>query len=216
MAGRALVTGFEPFGGEPRNPSLETARALDGRRIGGLDVVGRILPVSLAALPAALDELLADVRPDLVLSLGLAGGATALRLERFGVNLADFDMPDNDGTITRDRKLVPDGPAAVAATLPLDTIERALLAAGIPAAPSNSAGTYLCNALIYHLVYHLGLAARDGRGPVLFGFVHVPYLPEQVAARRDRVAEPAPSMALDAMIRAAEIAIEVAGRPAAA
>ncbi len=83
MAGRALVTGFEPFGGEPRNPSLETARALDGRRIGGLDVVGRILPVSLAALPAALDELLADVRPDLVLSLGL-GPVLAGLLRRYG------------------------------------------------------------------------------------------------------------------------------------
>jgi pyroglutamyl-peptidase len=212
MAGRALLTGFEPFGGDARNPSLETARALDGKRIGAVEVVGRTLPVSLAAMPGALGQLLADVKPDFVLSLGLAGGATALRLERFGVNLADFDMADNDGAVARGRKLIADGPEAIAATLPLAEIEQALLAAGIPAAPSNTAGTYLCNALIYHL----GIAARAGQGPARFGFIHVPYLPEQVAARLGRGTEPAPSMALDTMIRAAEIAIEVSGRPGTA
>ena len=212
-----LVTGFEPFGGDDRNPSQEIARNLDGRSIGGLGVAGRVLPVSMRRFPEALRAVLDETRPRLILSLGLAGGETMIRIERYGVNLADFPIADNDGNRKLDQPLAPRGPDAISTTLPNRAIHDAVLAAGIPARLSNTAGTYLCNACIYLTGQEIAARQWDAR----FGLIHLPYLPEQVAAllagpKAGRQAEQVASMALDTMTRAVETAIATAHAAAAA
>jgi pyroglutamyl-peptidase len=201
-----LVTGFEPFAGLDRNPSAEVARQLDGRMIGGAPVVARILPVSLERYRAALAAAIEEVRPGLVIALGLAQGEASIRIERIGTNLADFEIADNDGAVAADRPVETGGPPARLSTIPIAAIEAALLSEGIPAHSSTTAGAYLCNACLYSL---LGLAeAADPAFPC--GFIHLPYLPEQVArlitddrrTRRDTA-----SMGLETMVRAVEIAI---------
>ncbi len=177
MAETALITGFEPYGGRALNPSAKLALALDGVRIGGFDVVGRGLPVAFAGLAARIEAMLDAVRPKLVIALGLWPGEPMIRLERFGLNLADFEIADNAGVRLEDAAIAPVGTTALAATLPLRAIEQALIAAGIPARLSTTAGTYLCNATLYTL-----LAAVERRGwNIPCGFIHLPYLTEQVA-----------------------------------
>lgn len=178
MAAMALVTGFEPYGGRSVNPSAALARALDGARIDALTVVGRTLPVALTGLAERLAGWLDELEPALVIALGLWPGEPMIRLERFGINLADFEIADNAGARVEDAMVVADGATALAATLPLRVIERALLAEGIPVRLSNTAGTYLCNATLYTLLHRL--ERRGRRAPC--GFIHLPYLPEQVAA----------------------------------
>jgi pyroglutamyl-peptidase len=199
---RVLLTGFEPFAGYRVNPSGEIAGLLDGVRIRGVQVVGRLLPVDLARIERALAAQLRAVEPVAVVALGLAGGETAIRLERFAVNLADFTTADNAGAIVRSQPIESAGPAARGATLPLDAIQAALLKAGIPARQSNSAGTYLCNAAMYLL---LRMLPPD----VPCGFVHLPHLPEE-AARLSALegADPAASMALELQLRATRLVLD--------
>jgi hypothetical protein len=112
-----LLTGFEPYGGYSRNPAFETMRALDGRVIDGVAIVGRALPVSMVRLKPALSRLLDEGEFAAIVSLGLHTGAAAIHIERSALNLADFDMTDNDGLRVRDACVSPGGPAARLATL---------------------------------------------------------------------------------------------------
>ncbi len=202
-----LVTGFEPYGGHGRNPSFEAMQALDGRNIEGVTIVGRKLPVSLARLRPALAALFAEAEFAAVISLGLQPGAAVIHIERNAANLADFDIADNDGQSVRDQPLSDHGPAARLATLPLRAIERALLAAGIPARLSPSAGTYLCNACLYGCLEAIEMSGR----PVPCGFLHLPCMPEQIAeallGQDTRQADLMPSMELSRIVTAAEIAV---------
>jgi pyroglutamyl-peptidase len=218
MVELALVTGFAGYGGRGRNPADEVARALDGRSIGGLTVAGRVLPVSYVRLRASLHELLEELRPRLAIGLGLWPGESVVRLERIGINVADFEIPDNEGTVLTDRPISANDAPARLATLPLRDIETALLQAGIPARISSTAGTFLCNATLYTLLGHAeALALR-----ALTGFIHLPYLPDQVAellgsVRDERQLEihqraDTASMDLATMIRALEVAIGVAAK----
>jgi pyroglutamyl-peptidase len=206
-----LITGFEPFAGLATNPSADIAATLDGREIGGHKVVGRLLPVDFARYHAALDSLLRDFAPDLYIGFGLASGEDMIRIERFGVNLADFEIADNAGARHVGRAIEPEGPAARSATLPCAEIRAALLEAGIPARFSNSAGSYLCNAALYSA---LGLCA--GQRPC--GFIHLPYASEQVAAllRAGKgllnSESLAPSLPIEMMVAAAEIVLQVSIR----
>src|ERR1043165_9866305 len=129
----ALITGFEPFGGMEHNPSGEIARRLDGATIAGVKVVGRQLPVDLKKLDKALKQALAGIDPVAVILLGLAAGETCIRLERVALNLADFPIPDNAGTRSRDQPLDRRGDTALWSRLPLRAIETRLLGMGIPA-----------------------------------------------------------------------------------
>ncbi len=203
----ALVTGFDPFGGHSVNPSALIARALDGTEIAGTRIVGRILPVDLDGLDAALDAALAGLEPKLVLALGLAASEPVIRLERVALNRADFNTPDNAGATRRGEPLEAGGPTARESRLPLDLILERLLAVGIPARFSETAGLYLCNAAMYRLL---------GRLPIRLacGFIHLPPLPAQVAellqASAGRAGERAPglaSMGLEMQQRAVEIAL---------
>jgi pyroglutamyl-peptidase len=209
-----LVTGFEPYGGRRINPAHEIMRKVDGRTIGGSPVAGRPLPVAFEPLKRRIMELLDELRPTAVIGLGLWPGEALIRLERVGLNLADFDGADNEGRRLRDVVISSNSAAARLATLPLRRIEQALLEAGIPARVTTTAGTFLCNACLYNL-----LEEAEHRSPTpRCGFIHVPYLPEQVA---ERLAETRakgqqgndqrtdlPSMDLSNSLRAVEIAIE--------
>ena len=211
----ALVTGFEPYGGRGRNPAGEVAARLDGMEIAGARVVGRSLPVAFGPLRQSIPAMLAEVDPAAVIGLGLCPGEAVIRLERVAINLADFDIPDNDGLVLVDREVDAGGMAARFATLPLRAIQDALLQAGIPARLSSSAGTYLCNQALYHF---LGAIEQGGR-TARCGFLHLPYVPEQVAGmvaeiqaarsvERHRRTD-IPSMRLELMVEAVRIALEV-------
>lgn len=210
----ALVTGFEPYGGRGLNPAFEIMRRLDGTEIAGTPVVGRGLPVSYRELRGRIEGLLEHHDPQLVVALGLWPGTPMIRLERIAINVADFEIPDNDGAYVTDEPLQANGSNALKATLPLRRIEAALLAGGIPAHVSNTAGTFLCNATMFEFLH--GLEARGRAVPC--GFIHVPYMPEQVAdllarnraerrLEREQRADLA-SMDLDVMVRAVRLAIE--------
>lgn len=199
-----LVTGFEPFGQHTDNPSRELAKALDGRTIGGRPVRGSVLPVHHADATAAVERLLAELDPMAVVHLGLAEGRARIGLERVGINMLDYPIPDAGGYRAVDEPCVAGGPAAYVSTLPLRPILAALTAEGIPAFISNSAGTYLCNQTLYstlHLVATRRLRAR-------VGFLHLPLLPSMVAA----TGLDQPSMAAATMLRAVEVAVDVIAR----
>ena len=176
-AGRVLVTGFESYGGRGTNPAGEIAKALHGRRVAGAEIVGRTLPVSFARLQDNVSALLAESDPLVALGIGLWPGEPVIRLERLAINLADFEIADNEGAMLADEELHAAGPAALAATIPVRRIEGELLRVGIPARLSATAGTFLCNACLHALLH----AAATRLRPPLCGFVHVPYLPAQVA-----------------------------------
>jgi len=201
---KALVTGFEPFGDDPINPALEALRRLPAR-VGHVEIATGALPTAFGRSLEALDAALAAAKPDLVLCVGLAGGRAALSLERVAINLDDARIPDNDGRQPIDRAVVPGGPAAYFATLPVKAAVAALREAGLPAIVSNTAGTFVCNHVFYGLMHRATLSRAAFRG----GFLHVPYLPAQ-AARCIDVSSGAPSMALADIVRGIEIVLAVA------
>jgi pyroglutamyl-peptidase len=209
-----LVTGFEPYGGRGSNPAYDTMRALDGRTIGGVEVIGRALPVAIASIKANIAKLLDEISPSAVISVGLWPGEPMIRLERVGINIADFEIPDNEGAICRDSEISGNGLPARLASLPLRKIEQELLAAGIPVRMSSTAGTFLCNACLYGFLEAIDKETRY----IPCGFIHLPYTPEQVAQvvdniRNGRILEQhqradLASMELSRSIRAVEIAID--------
>ncbi|MDQ2740799.1 MAG: pyroglutamyl-peptidase I [Chloroflexota bacterium] len=201
-----LLTGFEPFGSNDRNPAGEIVQVLDGTKVAGFGIEGAVLSVSADGVGDDLFAAIERTQPDVVLSLGLAGGRTGLSAERVAINVLDFDIPDNAGVHLTDQPIVPGGPGACFATIPIRRISDAWTEAGIPGAVSNTAGTYICNQVLY-LALHA--APRHGYRA---GFIHLPYLPAQVVGEKsDR-----PSMAMDLMLRGITMAIEACQTPVAA
>lgn len=196
-----LLGGFEPFHGERRNPSLEVARALEGELIGGLRVCTIELPVVYGRATRRIVEAIDRVQPAAVVGLGQAGGRPVITLERIAVNLADGPRPDNAGRRAVDRPVIAAGPDGYFARLPLRDIVRALARRGVPATLSLSAGSFICNAVMYAALHHL-----RRRPQVPCGFIHLPYDTRQ-AMRHLRE----PSMSLELMIGAVRAAIEVIG-----
>ncbi len=201
VAKHVLITGFEPFGGEKINPSELVARGLEGRLIAGRAIATRVFPVETRNIGERLQRALDELNPDIVIGLGQAGGRTALALERVGVNVLDFDQPDNVGVMRKNDVIVRGGPEARFSPLPFNDIINAWSENGIPGYVSNSAGTFICNQLLYEL---LGLSEQTAP-PLVSGFVHMPYLPAQAAAIG---ADKTPSMSLDLLKRAIEVLIE--------
>lgn len=173
-----LLTGFEPFEDQPVNASWLAVQAVAA----GWDAPPRLevvqLPVSFARAPTALLAALEAFRPDVVVCVGEAGDRTALEVERVAVNVADARIPDNDGAQPLDDAVVVGGPVAYLTGLPVRACVDAVTRAGVPAGVSNSAGTFVCNAVFYTLA-----RALEGRGAA-HGFVHVPRTPGQLAAER--------------------------------
>lgn len=164
-----LVTGFEPFGGDSRNPSADIARALHGREVEGRLLHGAVLDCIFGESLAELGRLLEGIRPDAVVCLGVATNRHAITPERIAINIDDARIPDNAGHQPVDQRVVPDGPAAYWSTLPVKAILSALEVRGIPARISESAGTFVCN----HVFFGLMHALRE-HSEIPAGFIHVP------------------------------------------
>jgi pyroglutamyl-peptidase len=199
-----LVTGFEPFGTHTANPTEGLAKAVDGRRVGGVDIVGQVLPVHHADAARRITATLAETRPSAVVHLGLAAGRARVALERVAVNVMDYEVADNAGYRASGEPCVPGGPAAYFSTLPLAAMLKALTDEGIPAYTSNTAGTYLCNQTLYWTLH----AARDLARPPAVGFIHFPLLPAMVAT----AGLEQPSMDFPLMVRAVETVLGVVAR----
>jgi pyroglutamyl-peptidase len=197
--GPTLVTGFEPFGGESINPSADVARALHGRTIGGVPVVGIVVPCVFGAAVTVLQAALDAHHPRLVLALGQAAGREGLSLERVAINVDDARIADNAGTQPIDQAVVAGAPAAYFSTLPIKAMVAALREAGLPAAVSNSAGTFVCN----HVFFGLQHALRRRR-TVRSGFMHLPLLPGQSGDAA------VPTLPLASMIDGVALALAVA------
>ena len=197
---KILITGFEPFGESRINPSQMLVQSLSEKGHSQAELVTAVLPVDQARAPEQLKALISTHQPDAILAFGLAAGRTKISLERVGLNLQDFRIPDNRGVTLSDQPIDPTGPAAYFSTLPLRAMLTALLKAGIPAELSLSAGAYLCNLVLYTTLHTLASAA-----PIIpAGFIHLPALPEQ-AAEMDK---PVPSMHFQTMLDAARILIQ--------
>lgn len=198
---KVLVTGFEPFGGEAINPALEAVQRLAGLEIDGVKIHVRVLPVVRQKSIDVLVDALRQLKPELVLAIGQAGGRSELSLERVAINVDDYRIPDNEGLQPIDEPVVVGGPAAYWSTLPLKAMVAAARQAGIPAGVSNTAGTFVCNHLFYGLMNFLEQSAPQVRA----GFVHIPYLPEQAARQTGQ-----PSMAVGTIVQGLKIFIETA------
>ena len=197
---RILVTAFDPFGGEDVNPALEAVKLLPDT-IARAEVVKLEVPTvfgkSLKVLKANID----DVRPDLVLGVGQAGGRYDITVERVAINVNDARIADNEDNQPIDTPIFEDGLNAYFATLPIKRMVEAVHDVDLPASVSNTAGTFVCNHLMYGILYFVAKAYPEARG----GFVHVPFIPEQVVEKRMQ-----PSMALSDIARGLEAAIAAA------
>ena len=194
---KVLVTGFTPFGGEQINPSWEAVKRLP-ERVGEAVLLKREIPTEFDAACAALRAAMDELRPDAVLAVGQYGGANGVRVERVAVNLRDARIADNAGAKPVDEPVVPGAPDAYFATLPTRRIVEKLREQDIPAQLSYSAGTFVCNNLLYCALHESAKKLPATR----CGFVHVPYLPEQAKDGS------APSMSLALMVRALTAALE--------
>ena len=186
---KILITGFEPFGKSPINPSQILIEQAPESFPGGIELVKAILPVEKTAGPQALIDALERNQPEAVICFGLAEGRPVISLERVAVNLMDYRIPDNAGETVQDQPIIPNGPAAYFSSLPLRAMQAELRANNIPSELSLTAGAYLCNQVFYTLMHHL--ASHGQTTPA--GFIHLPACPEQ-AAHFDK---PIPTMSLE-------------------
>ncbi len=169
---KLLITGFDPFGGETVNPSWEAVKRLPDT-IADYMLCKLEIPTVFGAAAKKVLEKAAEFQPDVILCVGQAGGRDSVTPERIAVNIRDARIPDNAGNQPRCDFVIPDGPAAYFATVPVKAMDEAIRAVGIPSAVSNSAGTFVCNDTLYTLLH------RYADTPVRIGFIHIPYLPDQ-------------------------------------
>lgn len=195
-----LVTGFVPFLNFPINPTQQLAHRIDGERIGDYEVTAAVLPVEFAASAAVLLQVYEAISPDAVISLGLAAGRDRITLERIAINCNDGEA-DNSGIICQDQTIAVDGPAAYFSTLPYRAMIGRLLENHIPAQISNSAGTYLCNNVMYQMLHRLHQENKQNR--VRSGFIHIPASHELALLMKRSV----PSFALDTLHTALRLMI---------
>ena len=195
-----LVTGFDCFGGETMNPSWEICKRLP-REIAGMRVETCLVPCEFRRSIEVVAEAIERHRPSIVLSVGQAGGRSRLGVERVAINIDDARIPDNSGAQPVDEAIASNGPPAYFATVPVKAMARAIRAAGVPAEVSNSAGTYVCNHVMYGVLHFLAASGRKARA----GFIHVPYAESQVLEKRD-----VPAMSIESMARGIQAAVAAA------
>ena len=195
-----LVTGFEPFGGEEINPSWEVCGRLPAA-IGRARIHTLQVPTEFRRAIEVVAAEVERLEPALVILLGQAGGRPAMSVERVAINVDDARIPDNAGERPIDEAIAPAGPPAYFATVPIKAMVAAMREAGVPADVSNSAGTFVCNHLLYGVLHFLAASGRAARA----GFIHVPWLEEQALSRPGE-----PSMALATMACGVEAAIVAA------
>ncbi|MGI5983837.1 MAG: pyroglutamyl-peptidase I [Sakamotonia sp.] len=197
---KVLVTGFDPFGGESINPAWEAVKRIRSE-IAGAEIVTMQIPTVVGRSIERVHEKMKELQPDLVISVGQAGGRSGVTPERVAINVTDARIPDNDGNQPIDEPVFADGDAAYFSNLPVKAMVQAIRDAGYPSALSNSAGTYICNHVMYGILYYIHKEFPKVRG----GFIHVPYAPAQTVNKPNT-----PSMAIADITAALEAAIEAA------
>lgn len=195
---KILVTGFDPFGGDSINPAIESVKRLPDS-IAGAEIIKMEIPTVFHKSLNVIDEAIQEHNPDVILSIGQAGGRPDITVERIGINCDDARIADNEGNQMIDEPVFADGPAAYFVNLPIKAMVSEIKKAGIPASVSNSAGTFVCNHITYG-VRHLVETKYPGKRS---GFIHIPFLPNQVLDKKGQ-----PSMALTTIIDGLSAAIK--------
>ena len=195
---KLLLTGFDPFGGQPINPALEAVK-LVADKIGNIEVVKLEVPTVFYKSIETVDKAIAEVKPDVVLCIGQAGGRYDITPERVAINVNDARIADNEGQQPLDGPIFEDGDTAYFTDLPIKAMVANVREAGIPASVSNTAGTFVCNHLMYGVLY---LAAKKYPG-LRGGFIHVPFIPSQVVNRPT----PAPCLSVEMIAQGLEACI---------
>lgn len=195
---KILITGFDPFGGEKINPALEIIKLLPDR-IAECEVKVLEIPTVYKKSLEIIENEIKKFNPNYILSIGQAGGRSDISIERIAINIDDFRIKDNEGNQPIDQNIFSDGENAYFSTLPIKAIRAELLKAGIPASISNTAGTFVCNHVFYGVRYLIEKKYRDKKS----GFIHIPYLPEQVLGKSNTA-----SMSLETLLKGIEIAVQ--------
>ena len=196
---KILITGFDPFGGEIVNPAYEAVKLLPDT-IAGAEIIKLEVPTRFHRAGAVLENAMQRHKPDVVICVGQAGGRAVITPEKVAINLMDGRIPDNAGYQPVDVPIREDGETAYFISLPVKAMVQRMRDAGIPAAVSYTAGTYVCNYLLYTLLYLIDKKYPHVRG----GFIHVPYAMEQVINKPLGT----PSMDLRQIARGLETAVE--------
>jgi pyroglutamyl-peptidase len=200
---RILLTCFEPFGGLTLNSSLEVGREVARRpHPPGAEVRWFVLPVAARECARWAWGQVEASGPEVVVCLGQATGAQAVRVEERAHNLDHFSMADNAGWVIEERPVIPGGPLELSTTLPNDAIRAALLAESVPTERSLSAGAFICNHLLYSLLHRARAEARPAR----IGFLHLPLLGEQEVLKEGK---PLPTLPREVMVRGVRRALAV-------
>ena len=194
-----LVTAFDPFGGESINPAQQAVERLD-EKIGEHHIHKLIIPTVFGRAAELVIQEMEALCPDAVVCVGQAGGRKAVTPERVAINVMDANITDNAGVQPQDVPIVPGGPAAYFSTLPIKKMVEGIRTAGLEAAVSNSAGTFVCNSLLYSVLHHAATEMPETKAV----FVHVPFIPQQTEGK-----DSVPSMPLEDIVRALTAAISV-------
>lgn len=197
---KVLITGFTPFGGEDINPAYEAVKDLQDM-INGVQIIKKEISTVFHKSIDELDNLIEIENPDIVICVGQAGGRFDISLERVAINIDDARIADNEGNQLIDEKIYKDGENAYFSSLPIKAMVRRIREGSIPASISNTAGTFVCNHLMYGLLYLINNKYPNIRG----GFIHVPYSTEQVISKGN-----VPSMSIEDITKGLNFAIEAA------
>ena len=196
---KILVTGFDPFGGETVNPAYEAVKMLP-EQIAGAEIIKLEIPTVFSKSCLAVEEGIQKYNPDIVINVGQAGGRSHITIEQVAINLADARIPDNAGEQPLNEALQPDGDTAYFATVPIRAMVKHVQEHGLPCSISYTAGTYVCNCVMYNVLY----MTRKKYPNIKAGFIHVPFATSQL------IGKPAttPGMSLDEIEKSLEYAIE--------
>ena len=195
---KILVTGFDPFGGEPINPAIESVKRLPDN-IAGAEIIKLEIPTVRKKSLEKIEKAINEHNPDVILSIGQAGGRFDISIERVGINLDDFRIPDNEGNQIIDEPVFPDGENSYFVKLPVKSMVQNVQKNNIPASVSYTAGTFVCNHVLYGVMYLIEKKYKGKKS----GFIHIPFLPQQVVDKRNM-----PSMELDTIVKGLTAAIE--------
>ena len=197
---KILLTGFDPFGGEPVNPAEEAVKRVRDN-INGVEVIKITIPTVQTKSVEAIEKAIELHNPDIVISVGQAGGRFDITPERVAINIDDFRIPDNEGNQPTDEIIQADGKAAYFSNLPVKAMVKHMNDNGIPATLSNTAGTFVCNHVMYGILYMIDKKYPNIKG----GFIHVPYIPSQVVTKPN-----IPSMSASDITKGLELCIKAA------
>ena len=193
-----LITGFDPFETEKINPALEAVKKLPDT-VAGAEVIKLEIPTVFWKSVEKIQEAIEKHDPDVIISIGQAGGRAGITPERVAVNIDDARIEDNDGNQPVDRTIHKDGENAYFSNLPIKAMVKEMNENGIPGSVSNTAGTFVCNHVMYGILYMIDKKYPNKKG----GFIHVPYIPQQAISKQN-----APSMSLDYIVKGLELCIK--------